>query len=382
MRLGEYILRDMDLILHRWDVPATNGIRASQRVVQGSLRDLARRILQTIVADLDRPQTIEELTGRSIAAVPAAADGRPTAAQAHALLRAESGCTIDQLVFEYRAMRASVLRGWIEACQPEPPLVEDIIRFDQAVDEALGESVRLFSAHVSRARSLTLGMLSHDMRSPLATVRVTARTLQRLHANADVDRAAQLLIRSGSRMQKLLDEQIDFSRMELGLGIGVKPHDVDLGPVCTQELEQIGAAHAERPLHLEVTGDCSGTWDSGRFQQMLNNLVVNAVQYGEPREAIHVALRGAAQDVRLTVANAGETIDAETLAHIFEPMRRGRAGAARHDSGLGLGLYIASEIAKAHGGAIAAESKGRQTVFTVRLPKFVDPAGPGALLRV
>lgn len=374
MRFGEFILRDMELIIDRWDVTTAAGMRASPRPSGRPLRAHARGILQAIAADMESTQkAVGERARASVADAPVTVDARPTAAQAHAVGRAETGFTLEQLASEYRALRTSALRSFIEACRPEPPGIEDILRFDQAVDDALVESVRHFSAHVSRSRSMVLGMLRHDMRSPLATVQMTARALQRLHANADVDRAAQLLLRSGARMQKLLDEQIDLSRIELGLGLGVNPHNVDLGPVCTQELEQIGAAHSERALHLEVTGDCSGTWDTGRFQQMLNNLVVNAVQYGAPREAIHVALRGAAKDVRLTVANDGETIDGETLAHIFEPMRRGRAGVARYDSGLGLGLYIASEIAKAHGGEIAAESKGRRTVFTVRLPKGSSP---------
>lgn len=367
MRLSEFIVRDIESIAHGWRAHVAT-------VTPRSSRGHELELLQAIVADLARPGTPRERAPPPVGLAPAPADAKRTAAQAHAESRAESGYTLEQLASEYHALRSCVLSGWIEACRPETPLVEDIIRFDDAIDQALAESIRAFSAHVSRARNLLLGILSHDLRSPLQTIQMTARALQRLHANADVDHAAKLLIRSGVRMKKLLDAQIDFSRIELGLGLGVQPRAVDLGPVCTEELEQIRAAYGEHALDLEVTGDCSGAWDSGRFQQMLNNLVVNAVQYGEPKEPIHVTLRGAASNVCLTVANAGETIDGETLARIFEPMRRGKTGAGRHDSGLGLGLYIAREIARAHGGAIAAESKGRQTVFTVVLPKGAEAA--------
>jgi Signal transduction histidine kinase len=368
MRLSEFIHRDIESIVHGWRAHVTT-------VMPRSPRGHELELLQLIVAGLAHAGTLEVRTAHPIGPAPAGADAKRTAAQAHAVSRAESGYTVEQLAFEYRALRSSVLNGWIEACRPEPPLVEDIIRFDDAIDQALGESIRAFSAHVSRARNLLLGMLSHDLRSPLQTIQMTARALQRLHVNADVDHAAELLVRSGARMKRLVDEQIDFSRIELGLGLGVKPLVIDLGSVCNEELEHIRAAHADHALDLEVTGDCSGAWDSGRVQQMLNNLVVNAVQYGEPEGPIHVTLHGAASDVCLTVANAGEAIDGETLARIFEPMRRGKTGVVRHDSGLGLGLYIAQEIAKAHGGAIAAESKGRQTVFTVVLPKGPQSAG-------
>ena len=368
MRLGEFILRDMERILRAWQTHAA-GLRAARHPPLPQRRNHERDVLLAIVADLERPATpgrgTQEPAGLALRATGAPA----TAAQAHAMLRAESGFTIDQLASEYRALRTDVLSGWMEACSPRPPRVVDVVRFNESIDQALAESIGLFSAHVTRSRNLLLGMLSHDLRSPLQTIQQTARALQRYHANADVDHAAELLVRSGARMQKLLNDQVDFNRIELGLGIGVSPRPVDLGAVCAEELEQIRAAYAERPLELEVTGDCRGAWDAGRIQQLLNNLVVNAVHYGEPEEAIHVALRGSATGVCLTVANAGEAIDGETLAYIFEPMRRGKGGASRHDSGLGLGLYIASEIAKAHGGTIAADSRGRRTVFTVSLPK-------------
>lgn len=369
IRLGEFILRDIEGILREWDDHVAACVTPSQHLSPPSLRGHARQMLEAIVADLRHPRSAAEQSPGQDGLISAAGQAHPTAAHSHAVSRAESGFTIEQLACEYHALRASLLRSWINECAGEPPCVGDIVRFDEAIDGALSESLSLFAAHTNRARNLLLGMLSHDLRSPLQTIQMTARVLQRLHASADVDHAAELLVRSGARMKKLLEEQIDFNRAELGLGLGVQPHEVDLGPLCAQELEQILAAYPERALKLEVTGDCSGAWDSGRFQQMLNNLVVNAVHYGEPREAIHVSLCGAAADVRLTVANAGEPIDDDTLMHIFEPMRRGRVGALRHDSGLGLGLYIASEIAKAHGGAIAAESNARKTVFTVSLPK-------------
>jgi len=336
-----------------------------------SLRDHGPEILHAIVADLASPQTSDEQTAKSMGLAPVAVNAAHTAAQTHAVLRAGCGFTIEQLASEYRALRASVLSGWMEVCLPGPPHFTDMLRFNEAIDQALAESITFFTAYATRSRNLLLGMLTHDMRSPLQTIKLTARVLQGLHAGKDADHAAELLVRSGARMQRLLDDQIDFNRAELGLGIRVTPSNVDLGPGCADELDQIRAAHAERAMEMEVTGDCSGVWDSGRIQQLLNNLVVNAVHYGEPQKAIRIALRGSASDVCLTVANAGETIDRETLAYMFEPMRRGKDRAARHDSGLGLGLYIASEIAKAHGGAIAADSKGRETVFTVRLPKGV-----------
>lgn len=376
MHLHEFILRNANSILDRWS--ADLAVR-HPAVQHESARAHAGEILAEIAARLARGHARAEGTIDAAQGAGLSAEMRSTV-QAHAVSRAEHGFTFEQLAAEYCALRASVLGGCNESSGSQSVLVGDVMRFEQVIDDALFEAARHYSAHVNGTRSLLLAMLSHDMRSPLATVTIIARTLLAVHARADVDHAAEVLLRSSARMQKLLDERIDLSRMELGLGLGVKPQAVDLSTVCAEELEQITTAHPELALQLEASGDCRGTWDSGRFQQMLNNLVVNAAQYGAPHQAIHVSLRGTASDVRLTVANAGETIERETLAHIFEPMRRGEAGSVRHDSGLGLGLYIASEIAKAHGGAIAAESTDRQTVFTVCLPKFAQAgARPGSL---
>jgi signal transduction histidine kinase len=246
----------------------------------------------------------------------------------------------------------------------------DVMRFNEAIDQALAESIAFFSAHVERARNLLIGMLSHDLRTPLQTIQMTARHLQNLNTSAAVSQAATRLIRSGGRMHALLDDLMDYNRTTLGLGIRVNPAAVDLGSVCGDEIEQVRAAYPEHGITLDVTGDCTGSWDAGRIQQLLSNLVVNAVHYGAPGEAVRVWLKGSEQsDIRLEVANSGPSIDPATLKTIFEPLRRGPSEASAANGGLGLGLYIAGEIAKAHGGELTATSEAGQTVFAARLPR-------------
>jgi signal transduction histidine kinase len=375
VRLGEFILSDMELILQKWEAFATTRLPAAEHMSSRALRDHGPEILQAIVADLASAQTPEEQKAKSMGSAPVLAGAAQTAAQTHAVLRAESGFNIEQLASEYRALRASVLSGWMDACLPEPPHIDDLIRFNEAIDQALAESISFFSAHVTRSRKLLLGMLGHDLRSPLQTIKISARHLQSLDSRGDVGHVAERLIRSGARMQKLLDDLSDFNRTELGLGLKVSPREADLGQVCAEELDQLRMTYADRTVKLVVAGDCRGFWDPDRMQQVLNNLVVNALHYGEHGLPIHVAVRGSETDVRLSVTNTGQTIDRETLEHIFEPLRRGTDGAATNHSGLGLGLYIASEIVKAHGGAIAADSRANQTVVTVSLPKNADATG-------
>jgi signal transduction histidine kinase len=379
MRLGEFILRDMEQILQRWDAFASTRLPAAHGMSSSALRDHGPQILRAIVADLANAQTPEEQSLKSMGIAPVDADAPETAAQTHAVFRAKSGFNIDQLASEYRALRASVLSAWMEACLPEPPAIDDMIRFNEAIDQALAESIGFFTTHVTRARNLLLGMLSHDLRSPLQSIQMTAKYLRKLDTTNGVSDAAARLIRSGARMQKLLDDLIDFNRTELGLGLKVMPREVDLAEVCGEELEEIRATYAGHPLELEVDGDCRGAWDPDRIQQLLDNLVLNALHYGEPRATVTVALNGSERDVRLSVASTGDPIDEESLTLLFEPLRRGQTNG--NNSGLGLGLYIVSEIVKAHGGTVGAHSAGRQTVFTVKLPKIASAANAGSMPR-
>lgn len=149
MRLGEYIVRDMELILKRWELFASTYVPPAAHMSSLSVRGPLAEILQAIVADLRMPQTRSEQAAKSMGLAAAAAGSPRTAAQTHAVLRAESGFSIAQLSAEYRALRASVLSGWMDACLPEPPYVDDIIRFNEAIDQAMAEAIEHFSTHVN-----------------------------------------------------------------------------------------------------------------------------------------------------------------------------------------------------------------------------------------
>jgi hypothetical protein len=287
------------------------------------------------------------------------------------------GFDINQLVAEYRALRASALRLWMDAGPLDLTGVEDIIRFNEAIDQAIAESVGHFHAQVERARNLLLGMLGHDMRSPLGTIVATASYLGALNAGEEVSVAAARLIRSGASIQALLDDLVDFNRTNLGLGIMLVPSDVDLAASVVAEVEQLRVAHPHRRIELAVTGDCCGRWDGVRLQQSLRNLVSNAIKYGTPDTPVRVALRGEEADVRLAITNSGLPLDAADLGGIFDPLKRGVAQGERNDQdSLGLGLYIVREIAHAHGGEVEVRSEGGETTFAMHLPRHKRGASP------
>jgi len=368
MRLAGFILNRMEAILVEWEAFATTLLPAARGMTSLALR--AQGILEAVAKDLTAPQTREAQSEKSKGRATEVPGAPETAAQAHAVLRAASGFDINQLVAEYRALRASVLRMWMDSSPLEAPEVEDVIRFNEAIDQAVAESVGHFHSQVEQARNLFLGVLGHDMRSPLNTIVTTASYLAVLNAGEHVSLAAARLIRSGASMQALLDDLVDFNRTKLGLGLEISPSDIDLASVVADEVEQLRGAHPNRRIELAATGDTRGRWDGARLQQLLRNLVSNAIKYGSPNSPVRVALRGEEADVRLEVTNSGPPIDPSVLSKIFDPLERGSAPSGGHGTrdGLGLGLFIVREIALAHGGAVEVRSDG-ETTFALRLPR-------------
>jgi signal transduction histidine kinase len=375
MRLAQFISGEMEAIIAEWEGFAATLLPAAGDMSSLELRDHARQILEAVARDLSTVQTRQAQVDKSRGLAPVSERAHETAAQTHAVLRERSGFDINQLCAEYRALRATVLRLWMDRGGPQAHELDDVIRFNEAIDQALAESVSFFSSQVERSRNLLLGMLGHDMRSPLQTIQMTANHLAKLNNGGDVCAAAARLIRSGARMQALLDDMLDFSRTKLGVGIRMVPAPVDAAVLVNDELDQLRAAHGAHTVELDVTGDTGALWDGRRIQQMLGNLVGNAIRYGEPTAAVQVTVTGGDREISIAVRNRGPAIPPSALYRIFEPLERGPGAHSRAGSqdGLGLGLYIARENARAHGGDIQVRSDETETVFTVRLPRSCSP---------
>jgi len=338
------------------------------------LRDHAPQILDAVVKDITTAQTREAQAEKSKGRAPRVPGSPATAAQTHAVLRAQSGCDINQLVAEYRALRASVLRLWIDACPLNEASGKEIIRFDEAIDQAIAESVGDFHAQVEQSRNLFLGMLGHDMRTPLNAIVATASLLRAINAGEQVSAAAARLIRSGASMRVLLDDLVDFNRTHLGLGIKVVKKDIDLAEELGGEVEQLRVVHPDRRIEFAVTGDAVGHCDGGRLKQVLRNLVSNAIVHGSPDTPVRVALVAEEPEIRLQVTNEGPAIDPSFQSQLFDPLTRGLAqtSSREYNDGLGLGLFIVRELVLAHGGRVEVRSDSTEgeTTFTVILPRL------------
>jgi signal transduction histidine kinase len=374
--LPDFIQFEIEAILLEWETFAAAQLPAAAEMKSLALRDHAKQILQAIARDIRRPQTEEARTLKSMGRAPLLRDTSETAAETHALLRARSGFDIIQLAAEYRALRASVLRLWKDAGGVSSDEdFNDMLRFNEGIDQALAESISSFSVEIEGERNLLLGMIGHDMRNPLQAIRMTASYLQKLNAGDEIAAAAARLVFSGARLKAMLGDLSDFSRDKLGLGIEVSPHPIDLADVFLEEVQQLRTAHPTRRIDLSSAGELGGVWDAGRMHQVLGNLLSNALKYGKPGSTVEVVLAGIGDEVIFTVANHGVKIGDDALHAFFDPLSRGQHPQAHRDQdgGLGLGLYICRQIALAHRGSIQARSDENRTVFEVRLPKRVAP---------
>jgi signal transduction histidine kinase len=371
MPLADFIAQNMEAILAEWESFAATLLPVAGGMTSLALRDHAPDILAAVAKDISTAQTREEQAEKSKGRAPKVAGAPETAAQTHAVLRARSGFDIVQLVAEYRALRASVLRLWIDSKPLHEARVEEVMRFNEAVDQAIAESVGHFHVQTELGRNLFLGMLGHDMRTPLNAIVATASHLAALNAGEEVSAAAARLIRSGASMQVLLDDLVDFNRSKLGLGLNVVPDDIDLAEELAVELEQLRAVHSGRLIEFAVNGDCRGHWDSRRLKQVLRNLVSNAIEYGSADTPVNVVLVGEKAEVRLEVLNQGPTIDPSVQGQLFEPLTRGVGQSRNRRDRLGLGLFIVRQIALAHGGRVAVSSGVEMgtTTFAVSLPR-------------
>jgi signal transduction histidine kinase len=377
MRLADFIDQYMPVILSCWESFAASLVPAAANASVAILRDHAAQILQAIARDLRTEQNPREQPAKARGQATRSPDARYMAAQTHAVFRARCGFTMQQLVAEYRALRVTVLQRWFEAHAPGYACIADIVRFNDAIDQAITESVDAFCREIERGRSLFLDVLGHDLRAPLNAILLTSQLISRISDGTPLSEPTARLVRSANRMTELLDDLLDYNRTELDMGVRVQPTPVNLATVCEEEIEVQRAALPDCRIEFAANGATGGCWDASRMKQVLSNLVTNAARYSDPGSPVVVTLSGGDAEVRLSVENPGPTIPRETIESLFEPLRRGVGSDVNISrTSMGLGLFIVRQVALAHGGTVTVDSAHGRTVFTVVLPRVQQRTRP------
>lgn len=379
MRLADFILANREPILCEWEEFARSCAPASTTMSVESLRDHADLMLTAFAADLQTPQGRLEQAEKSKGNARAGAPGAGTAAGAHGADRAGSGFSVEQMVAEYRALRASVIRLWTEEQGALAAAdLEDLTRFNESIDQALAESVARYGQDLEQSKEMFLAVLGHDLRTPLGAISTSARFMLDLDELEEPYRTlTERIAHSAARTIQMVGDLLDFTRGRLG-GIPAVRAEMNLGRVVRNVVDEIVAAHPECSIYVDTRGDHWGEWDEDRISQALSNLIGNAVQHGAKGTAVAVELRGEEEQVTIVVRNHGVPIPPDQLDGIFNPMKgrdEPRSASGRGPTGsLGLGLYIAERIVSAHDGRIeVASSEAAGTTFTVHLPRHARP---------
>ncbi len=222
------------------------------------------------------------------------------------------------------------------------------------------------TADTNRARTALLAMLGHDLRDPLQSISVAAQML----ARSD-DKGAKMGERirtSSQRMQRLISQVLDLSRLQGGLGLGIVPVQGDLVPIIEELIDEARLAHPGARLEAQIDGRLDLLADSDRVAQVISNLLSNACRHGTPDMPITVTAHAVTGLVRISVINGGEAINPAQREQLFAPFKSQSLGQSRNRSGLGLGLYIAHQIVISHGGEIEVVCEEGTVRFTVVLP--------------
>lgn len=380
MTLSSFIETHREQILEAWQRDAVRRVPGRRYENVSVLRDNLGELLEAIGRGLEAASRNAPAPGERAHTQKTWSHVEAVAAK-HGAARAREGITLREVVPEFPALRSCVERLWRQSLPAATAVglqdLEDLIRFDEAVDAALTQSVSEFMDRLNRSREMFLGILGHDLREPLSTILTAAKLMQEKEFDCSGMREmAGRIVGTGERMHQLVVDLVDFTRTRVAGQMPIQPHEVDLAAVIQGIAEEFKTVHPERNVRVHISGNLQGSWDDKRMGQAILNLLANAFQHGATDRPIDISASAKESEVAIAVHNEGPPIPKERREHLFEPLSSAsRKGTGEDErSHLGLGLYIARAIVAGHRGSIDFESEPKRgTTFTCHLPKGGAP---------
>jgi signal transduction histidine kinase len=371
--MAEFFRRERDALLAEWRKRVLDDpeVPVADSLSRPALDDHLPLLLEQLAVRFEKLPLDAAEAGRGV--------GMTSTAHEHALLRFDQNYNLRAALRELAIFRQVVLD---RADETQVRLEHDIsLAFHAAMDEAQATSAlemeRLRSEELRESaatlrfeaelRERFVATLSHDLRTPLQTVVLSAQALLSAANRSDelARKALGRIVDNGQRMSRMIEDLLDFSRTRQGT-MPLRPTPTDLTALAREIAEELARLNPARHIHVHSEGNTVGIWDSDRLAQVLANLIGNALTHGANDAPIHVSVLGNAERVTLNVHNGGLPMSKEALDHAFEPYFR----ASSSSGGLGLGLFIVREIARAHGGDVEASSSALDgTSFLVTLPR-------------
>ena len=363
MSLSAFIRDHHDEIISEFAIFAKTLMPPGADMSEAELRDHAEDILTAVVHDMTGAQTSDEQSLKSQGL--GSANTMQASGRLHADDRIQHGFPFRAVLAEFRALRATVLRLYAESGAAD---LREVTRFNEAIDESLTASMDRFAVQTDKFRDQFIGVLGHDLRTPLGAITAGAALLALPDDNPQ--RRSWVVTRimnSAHRMERMIGDLLDVTRARLGGAIPLKRGPVDLQQLCDEAIMEIRVRQPDAAVQLEVSGDLQGEWDADRLAQVVSNLVGNGIQHGGGTP-VRVTANQDGESVNLSVHNGGPPIPPDLLPAVFEPLARGYGETDEHS--IGFGLFIARVIVSAHGGNIRVSSSADTgTTFTVSLPK-------------
>jgi signal transduction histidine kinase/ActR/RegA family two-component response regulator len=396
MRLADFILENIEPILAEWEVFARS-IWPGAATDPATLRDDAEEILYATASDMKSDETAEQRDNKSKGAGRAGEEsGRvDRASEKHGAGRVGSGFDLWAVVAEYRALRASVIRLWRNS-GPNPDLrdLDDLTRFNESMDQSLTEAVRSYTEQVkrdreallgneqaarreaetaNRAKDLFLATLSHEMRTPLNAIVGWMSILRaKRYEDEDLTEGLGVIERNTKAQVQLIEDVLDVSRIVSGkMRLEIRP--CELREIINAGIDVVRPAAEARNIAIDVHLDPTASraaCDATRLQQVVWNLVSNAIKFTPKGGKIAVRLAREKSSLRIDVSDNGQGINPELLPYVFDRFRQADSSSRRKFGGLGLGLSIVKHLVEMHGGTVEAQSggEGLGSIFIVRLP--------------
>lgn len=364
-----------EAIIVAWEqrVLADSRIPEARELSEPALRNHVPELLDRLVEEIERGDAEGALD----------ASPAEVASRDHARERFSQHYSLQSTIREWAHFRRTFLDSLAQSSLHVDP--QHLASIHAAIDEAItcaavamhhAEEAGLAESEEKTREQMAfqerfMSILGHDLRTPLNAISMGVTFLLK-HADLPEGHAGLLrrVASSATRMSHMINDVLDLARTRLGaeLPIDRKP-EIDLGAVCESVIDEISAAKPQRRVVLEREGELVGSWDPDRLRQALANLTANALDQSPVASPVNVKVRGQNGLVTIVVENGGPALDAETLAHMFDPYARG-ANPDMVAQGLGLGMFLVQQIVKSHGGDIDVRSaEGQGTRIEVRLPR-------------
>lgn len=323
------------------------------------------------VLEAQLPEFLEGLASWVEGNTEAAANAFVRLAEGHAIERLGYGVGLETLMREYSKLRVVITRELLALPVVDAELRDSMLRLHEGLDIAVNEMMARYAARREEIRERFMAILGHDLREPVATATISARMLA---SNPALEKEHRLVAsrigRACDRMQRMINDVLDFARGHLGAGIPAHPTPNDMGEICRAAVDEISGANPQRELTVDVSGDLRGTFDRDRVHQALTNLISNAIHHTDGPIEIRARESHDREALVTEVTSHGVVLAEELRRRIFDPFAQGEAPGTKN--GVGLGMFIVQQIAIAHGGTCDVTSDESGTTFSIRWPRERD----------